>query len=318
MVNSLPMDVIHFPEDPRPARWMRPVLALGNFDGVHRGHRKILDRVCRVANERGATAVVMTFDPHPPRVVRADKAPPLLMTTDQKLEAFEAAGLHGAAIVRFTVELSRWDPETFVRSALVDWLRVAEVWVGANFLFGHDRTGNFSLLRALGARYGFRAEKIDPVRYRDFVVSSTRIRRLIGEGRVDEAGALLGHEYFVEGRVVPGARRGHLLGFPTANLCTDNELLPPHGVYATTLTIDGIVRPSITNVGVRPTVESSGKIMVETHVFDVDRDLYGTEVRVGFVQRLRDERAFESLDLLKAQIAADCRRARVLFSRLSL
>jgi riboflavin kinase/FMN adenylyltransferase len=312
------MDIIHFPDDPRPARWARPVLALGNFDGVHRGHRKILDRVCRVAKERGATPVVMTFDPHPPRVVRADKAPPLLMTTAQKLQAFEAAGLHGAAIVRFTLELSRWDPESFVQSALVDWLRVAEVWVGANFLFGHDRTGNFSLLRALGARYGFRAEKIDPVRYRDFVVSSTRIRRLVGEGRVDEAGALLGHEYYLEGCIVRGDGRGRLIGFPTANLCTDNELLPPHGVYATTMTIDGIVRASITNVGVRPTIDASGKVVVETHVFDVDRDLYGHQVRVGFVQRIRDERAFDSLDLLKDQIAADCGRARVLFSRLSL
>src|SRR3954469_1601689 len=196
------MDVIHFPDDQRPSRWKQPVLALGNFDGVHRGHQKVLERLCRVAAGRAATPVVMTFDPHPPRVVRPDKAPPLLMTTTQKLEAIAAAGVQGAAIVRFTAELSRWDPETFVRSVLVDWLRVSEVWVGANFLFGHDRAGNFSMLRVLGARYGFRAEKIDPVRYKDFVVSSTRIRRLISEGRVDEAGALLGHPYTIEGEVV--------------------------------------------------------------------------------------------------------------------
>ncbi len=143
--------------------------------------------------------------------------------------------MQGAAIVRFTPELSQWDPETFVRTVLVDWLRVAEVWVGANFLFGHDRAGNFSLLRALGARYGFKAEKIDPVRYKDFVVSSTRIRRLVSEGRVDEAGALLGHRVLHRrhGRCA-ATQRGRTIGFPTANLCTDNELLPPHGVYATT------------------------------------------------------------------------------------
>jgi riboflavin kinase/FMN adenylyltransferase len=312
------MDVIHFPEDPRPARWKHPVLALGNFDGVHRGHRKILERVRRVAGEHGATPVVMTFDPHPPRIVRPDKAPPLLMTKTQKLEALADAGVQGAAIVRFTPELSRWDPEMFVRHVLVDWLNVSEVWVGANFLFGHDRAGNFSLLRTLGARYGFKADKIDPVRYKEFVVSSTRIRRLVSEGRVDEAGALLGHQYSIDGTVMPGDRRGRTLGFPTANLCTENELLPPHGVYATTTRIGGIVHAAVTNVGTRPTVDASGRTIVETHLLNREVDLYGLFIRVGFVQRLRDERAFESLDLLKAQIAADCQRARMLFDRLSL
>jgi riboflavin kinase / FMN adenylyltransferase len=312
------MDVIHFPEDPRPAHWRQPVLALGNFDGVHRGHRKILERVRRVAGERAATSVVMTFDPHPPRVVRPDKAPALLMTKAQKLEAIADAGVQGAAIVRFTTALSHWDPETFVRTVLVDWLHVSEVWVGANFLFGHDRSGNFSLLRVLGSRYGFKAEKIDPVRYKDFVVSSTRVRRLVSEGRVDEAGALLGHSYVVDGTVMRGDQRGRTLGFPTANLCTENELLPPHGVYATTARVGSVVYPSVTNVGTRPTVDQSGRTVVETHLFDLDRDLYGQPLRIGFVQRLRDERAFESLDALRAQIDADCRRSRVLFNRLSL
>jgi riboflavin kinase/FMN adenylyltransferase len=312
------VDVIHFPDDQRPSRWVHPVLALGNFDGVHRGHRKILDRLHRVAGERGATSVVMTFDPHPPRVVRPDKAPSLLMTKAQKLEAIAQAGVQGAAIVRFTHELSQWDPEMFVRTVLVDWLHVSEVWVGANFLFGHDRTGNFSMLRELGARYGFKAEKIDPVRYKDFVVSSTRVRRLVSEGRVDEAGALLGHSYVVDGTVMRGDQRGRTLGFPTANLCTENELLPPHGVYATTARVGSVVYPSVTNVGTRPTVDQSGRTVVETHLFDLDRDLYGQPLRIGFVQRLRDERAFESLDALRAQIDADCRRARVLFTRLSL
>jgi riboflavin kinase/FMN adenylyltransferase len=312
------MDVIHFPDDSRPARWSNPVLALGNFDGLHRGHQKILDRLCRVAAERGATSVVMTFDPHPPRIVRPDKAPALLMTKEQKLEAFARAGVQGAAIVRFTPELSRWSPETFVEAVLVDWLHVAEVWVGANFLFGHDRAGNFTLLRALGARDGFKAEKIDPVRYKDFVVSSTRIRRLIAEGRVDEAGALLGHQYYIDGTVVRGDGRGRTIGFPTANLCTENELLPPHGVYATTTILDGVVHPSVTNIGVRPTVDQSGRTTTETHVFGVDRELYGQRIRVGFVQRLRDERAFDSVDALRDQIAADCDRARVLFGHLSL
>ena len=157
------MEIIHFPDDERPARWRSPVLALGNFDGLHRGHMKIIERVARVASERALVPIVLTFDPHPTRIVRPDKAPPLLMTKAQKIEGFARAGMHGVAVVRFTPEIAHWDPETFVRTVLADWLRVGEVWVGANFLFGHDRTGDLSALRQLGVRYGFRTEKIDPV-----------------------------------------------------------------------------------------------------------------------------------------------------------
>jgi riboflavin kinase/FMN adenylyltransferase len=311
------MDTIHFPDDARPAWLVHPVLALGNFDGLHRGHQKIIDRVKRGAAEHGGTPMAMTFDPHPPRVVRPDKAPPLLMTKAQRLEALHRAGIRCVAVVRFTHELSRWDPETFVRVVLVEWLGVSDVWVGANFLFGHARAGNFSLLRVLGQRYGFRADKIDPVRYKDFVVSSTRIRRLVSEGRVDEAGALLGHGYYVDGTVVEGRRRGRELGFPTANLATDNELLPPHGVYATTVTVDGVVHAGLTNIGTRPTF-GEPDTAVETHLLGYSGDLYGRRIRLGFVLRLRDERRFEDVDALRAQIEADERRASRLFSRLSV
>jgi riboflavin kinase/FMN adenylyltransferase len=311
------MQTIHYPDDP-PPKWHQPVLALGNFDGLHRGHMKIIDRVRRRAGERGGTPAAMTFDPHPPRILRPDKAPPLLMTTAQRLEGLARAGMQGVAVVRFTRELSQWEPEAFVRTVLVEWLHVVEVWVGANFLFGHERAGNFSVLRSLGARYGFRAEKIDPVRYKDFVVSSTRVRRLITEGRVDEAGALLGHHYFIDGIVTAGAGRGRGLGFPTANLQTENELAPPAGVYATTVTIDGVVHPSVTNVGLRPTFHDVAHTIIESHIFDVDRDLYGMRVRLSFLQRLRDERAFPDVDALRVQIDADCRAARRLFGRISL
>ena len=294
------------------------MLALGNFDGLHRGHAKIIDRVRRRADERGWTASALTFDPHPPRVVRPEKAPRLLMTKDQRLDALAQAGMQGVAVVRFTPELSQWEPERFVHTVLVEWLRVTEVWVGANFLFGRGRSGNFSLLRALGARYGFRAEKIDPVRYKEFVVSSTRIRRLISEGRVDEAGALLGHHYFIDGTVMRGEGRGAPQGFPTANLGTDNELLPPHGVYASTATIDGVIHPSVTNVGVRPTFGDGGPTVVETHLFNFRRAMYEARLRLAFIKRLRDERAFPTVDALVAQIATDCRQARELFERISL
>lgn len=332
------MKVVRFPSDERPVRWQQPVVALGNFDGLHRGHMKIVDRVRRRAAERGGTSVVMTFDPHPPRVVRPDKAPALIMTIEQKLEAFERAGMQGVAIVEFTREMSLWPPEHFVQTVLVDWLRATEVWVGANFLFGHDRAGNFSLLRMLGEQHDFRAEKIDAVRYKDFVVSSTRVRRLIGEGRVDEAAALLGHHHFVDGVIVAGDGRGRQIGFPTANLRSANELLPAPGVYATYALLspagqagaERVAHPAVTNIGVRPTFGDGNTVHIETHVLDLHRpnpsnpsnlpnpDLYGQSMRLMFVQRLRDEQKFDGADALVAQIRADIERARALFHQVSL
>jgi riboflavin kinase/FMN adenylyltransferase len=312
------VEVIRYPDDPRPADWTAPVLALGNFDGLHRGHMKIIERVHRTALERGATPVVLTFDPHPTRVVRPDKAPRVLMNEAQKVEVLEAAGMRGVAIVRFTAELSRWDPETFVRLVLVQWLGVAEVWVGGNFLFGRDRSGTFAVLRSLGEKLGFRADKIDPVCVRGAVVSSTRVRRLLAEGRVDEAGVLLGRHFFVDGQVVGGDERGRTLGFPTANLRTDSEMVPPHGVYATIAkTADGF-QPAVTNIGVRPTFEGGGAPTIETHLLRGGRDLYGEQLRLYFVQRLRDEQAFASADALRARIDQDCREARALFERISV
>ena len=311
------METIHFPDDPRPPWLVHPVIALGNFDGLHRGHLKIIERVKRGAAEHGGTPMAMTFDPHPPRIVRPDKAPPLLMTKEQRIEALARSGMQGVAVVRFTPELSHWEPEMFVRTVLVEWLHVVEVWVGANFLFGHGRSGTFSVLRGLGQSYGFRADKIDPVRYKDFVVSSTRIRRLVGEGRMDEAAALLGRAYYVDGAIVEGRKRGRELGFPTANLQTENELVPPNGVYATIMTIDGITHGGVTNIGMRPTFGETVPT-IETHVLDYSGNLYGHTVRLAFVQRLRDERRFEDVDALRAQIDADKRRAERLFTRLSV
>jgi riboflavin kinase/FMN adenylyltransferase len=320
------MQILYYPDAP-PPRWPSPIAALGNFDGLHRGHMKLIDRVRRRAAERGATPVALIFDPHPPRVLRPDKAPPLLMTLDQKLEGFERAGLRGVAVVRFTPELSRSQPEEFVERVLVGWLRASEIWVGENFLFGRDRSGTFTLLRALGEDRGFRVEKIDPVRYKEFVVSSTRIRHLVAEARVDEAGALLGHHYFIDGQVVHGDGRGRDLGFPTANLETANELLPPAGIYATVAIIDGAAHPSVTSIGVRPTF-GPGPLTVETHVLGAaDRafgpaaprlDLYGRRVRLAFVQWMREEVRFDGLDALKAQMADDCAKAAAIFERTSL
>jgi riboflavin kinase / FMN adenylyltransferase len=310
--------VIRFPDDPRPAVWRSPVLALGNFDGLHRGHMKIVERVRRTSLERGVTPVLLTFEPHPTRILRPDKPSPLILTLAQKVEALRLAGLEGVAVVRFTEEMSRWDPETFVRAVLVEWLGVSEVWVGSNFLFGHDRAGTFQVLRELGSRFGFQADKIDPVCVRDVVVSSSRIRRLMSEGRVDEAAALLGRHPYIDGTVVPGDHRGRTIGFPTANLETQNELLPPYGVYATIVRVGCALLPAVTNIGVRPTFGAGGAPGLEAHLLHWTGDLYGRELRLFFVQRLRDERRFESVDALKAQITEDGRQAERLFQRISV
>jgi riboflavin kinase/FMN adenylyltransferase len=240
------------------------------------------------------------------------------MTLDQKLEAFERAGIQGVAIVTFTHDLSRWEPDVFVDNVLVDWLRVSEVWVGANFLFGRDRTGTFTMLRALGEAKGFRTERIDPVRYKDFVVSSTRVRHLIAEGRVDEAGAMLGHHYFIDGVVIHGDGRGRELGVPTANLQTRNELLPCYGIYASMAILDGVQHRAVTSVGVRPTISDAGQVTVETHLLDGSPDLYGRSMRLAFVKWLREERKFDGLEPLKVQMAADCAEARALFDQMQL
>ena len=310
------MQVLRFPEAP-PPRWPAVVAALGNFDGLHRGHLKLLERVRRQAAERGGTPVAIVFDPHPPRIVRPDKAPKLLMTLDQKIDAFARAGMQAVVVIAFTKALALWSPETFVETVLIDWLRVAEVWVGANFLFGRDRAGTFTLLKAIGEDRGFRVDKIDPVRYKDFVVSSTRIRRLVEEGRVDEAAALLGHQYTVEGAVVRGDARGRTLGMPTANLETPNELLPANGVYATVALVDGIQYPAVTSVGVRPTI-GDDRFTVETHLFDVTLDLYDRRMAVAFVRWLRAEQRFDGLAALAAAMADDAAQAKALFARMAL
>jgi riboflavin kinase/FMN adenylyltransferase len=311
------MQISRFPSSPRP-NWPAPVVALGNFDGLHRGHQQLIDEVRRRAGEHGGTATVLIFDPHPPRVLRPDRAPALLMTLAQKLEAFERAGVQGVAIVEFTRDLARWEPELFVEAVLIDWLRAAEVCVGANFLFGRDRSGTFTLLRALGEDRGFRVDKIEPVRYKEFVVSSTRVRHLLCEGRVDEAGALLGHHYFIDGKVVAGDGRGRTLGFPTANLETDNELIPALGIYATIGIVDDQAWPAVTSIGVRPTLGEGGPMTIETHLLEGGRDLYGRPMRVAFVKWLRPEAAFDGLEALTAQIHRDCAEANALFAAMAL
>ena len=309
------MDVIRYPVDARPAGWRSPVLALGNFDGLHLGHMSIVRRVVARARELDSSPVLLTFDPHPTRVTRPDRTPRLLMTTAQKIDAVAGSGLAGMVIVEFTNAFSHWEPGHFVERVLVTWLGISEVFVGGNFLFGRDRSGDFRTLQALGTQHGFAATKVDAVVAGGLPVSSTRIRDLVSAGLVGEAAPLLGRHFAIDGRVVRGDGRGRALGFPTANLETDNELLPRRGVYVTRAAVDGHVYPSVTNIGVHPTVGAASGDLVEVHLLEGGRDLYGAAVRLAFVDRVRDERVFPSIDALRAQIADDCAAA---LARLSI
>jgi riboflavin kinase/FMN adenylyltransferase len=291
------------------------VLTLGVFDGLHLGHQLIIGRVVERARSTGAVPTVITFDPHPRAVLHTESAPPLLQTFDQKIEAFGVLGVEQAIVIRFTREFAARSAEDFLRDVVHERLQAKEAYLGRGFAFGRGREGDIELLRRVSRELGFFADEVPEVRLRGQRISSSRIRELLAEGRVNLARRMLGRPYGVEGRVLRGAERGRTLGFPTANLRPVNRVIPRGGVYVTATLIDGAWRRSVTNVGVRPTFESAGEPSVETFVMDWDGDLYGDVVRVRFLHRLRGERRFNSADELKQQIDTDILRARKFFSR---
>ena len=298
------------------AEIQRPtVLTLGVFDGLHLGHQLIMRTVVNRAHETGAVPTVITFDPHPRAVLHPESAPPLLQTLDQKVEGFGVLGIQQTIVIRFDEAFSQIRAEEFLCDTVKDRLHAKEVYLGCGFAFGHDREGNIELLRRVSQKLGFVADEVPEVRFRNQRVSSSKVRRLLAEGKVNLARRLLGRPYGVEGRVERGAERGRTLGFPTANLHPRNRVIPRHGVYATGTLIDGKWRRSITNVGVRPTFERDTEPSVETFVIDWAGDLYGDVVRVRFLYRLRDEKKFGSVAELKAQIENDVKRAQSYFER---
>ena len=291
------------------------VLTLGVFDGLHLGHQLIVQTVVERARAVRAVPTVVTFDPHPRAVLHPESAPPLLQTFDQKIEALGVLGVEQTIVVRFTEEFARVRAEEFLRDVVGERLQAREVYLGRGFAFGYKREGDIQLLRRVSERLGFHADEVAEVRLRGRRISSSRIRELLSEGRVNLARRMLGRPYGVEGRVVRGAERGRTLGFPTANLRPENRVIPRGGVYVTATLIEGRWRRSVTNVGTRPTFERDAEASVETYVMDWAGDLYGDVVRVRFLHRLRDERKFASLEELKTQIARDTRRAARYFER---
>ena len=309
-----PMRLFHGTDNAEIAR--PTVLTLGVFDGLHLGHQLIMRTVVERARLRGAVPTVITFDPHPRAVLHPESAPPLLQTFDQKTEAFGVLGIEQTIVIRFTRAFAQVEAEDFLRDVVRERLQAVEVYLGRGFAFGRNREGDIGLLRRASERLGFRAEEVPEVRLRGQRISSSRIRGLLAEGRVNLARRMLGRPYGVEGRVVRGAERGRTLGFPTANLRPENRVIPRGGVYVTATLIEGAWRRSITNIGTRPTFESdSAQPSVETYVMNWTGDLYGDVVRVRFLYRLRDERKFASIDELKQQIARDRDRASEYFGR---
>lgn len=298
------------------AEIQRPtVLTLGVFDGLHLGHQLIMRTVVERAAAVTAVPTVITFDPHPRAVLHPESSPPLLQTLDQKVEGFGVMGIQQTIVVPFTREFSQVAAEDFLRDVVHERLQAKEVYLGKGFAFGHNREGNIELLRKISGTLGFVADEVPVVSLRGRRVSSSRIRELLVQGKVNLARRMLGRPYGVEGRVVRGKERGHVLGFPTANLHPQNRVIPARGVYVTGTLIDGQWRRSVTNVGVRPTFESDTEPSVETFVIDWSGDLYGDVVRVRFLHRLRDERRFNSLEELRAQIQRDVQRAENYFER---
>jgi riboflavin kinase/FMN adenylyltransferase len=292
-------------------------LTIGNFDGVHVGHRRILRRVCELSAARGLKSSAVTFDPHPTRVVAPERAPRLMTTCLERARLMGEEGIEQVLILPFTSEIAHLSPGQFVERVLVEKLRAGAVVVGDNFRFGHRQAGNTTLLRALGEQFGFVTEVVSAVTVRRTAVSSSAVRRLLEAGDVPRAARLLGRSYSLAGEVVSGHGVGHKQTVPTLNLRPDSEVFPKTGVYVTfTLDLDtGRQWQSVTNVGYRPTFGGGEGITIETFLLEPLIGGSPRRIRVSFLWRLRDERKFENPDALKTQIFRDVARARAYFRR---
>jgi riboflavin kinase/FMN adenylyltransferase len=295
----------------------KSVLAIGNFDGIHRGHQAILRSAVARAQALHAVATALTFDPSPRKVLRPESAPLRLSTNAQRMEWFSALGLEAALVLPFTLELAQLSPTDFVEQILVRDLHIKTVLVGEDFHFGHKQAGNVKLLKELGTKNDFDVMIIPPVQYRGEIVSSTIIRREVAEGDVSHAGRLLGRPFALTGEVVTGTGTGRKFTFPTLNLAAEQELLPARGVYITRAFFDGETcsRRSVTNIGVRPTFNGSA-LSVETHLLDFQGTNTPNRIEVRFWKRLREEKKFTGPEELRAQIARDIATANRFFSRL--
>jgi riboflavin kinase/FMN adenylyltransferase len=302
-------------DDPTKARLRQEtILTIGAYDGVHRGHQAVIGQVVARARETDRLAALLTFHPHPAVVLVPDRAPRYLTTPGEKVALLEDLGLDLLVLLRFTRETANTSARDFM-ATLVQHLRLRELWVGADFALGHNREGDVPRLRELGREMGYELHVIEPVSVDGVVVSSSRIRALLAQGNVEEAARFLGRYPSLSGEVVTGEQRGHDLGFPTANLRVRAErAVPADGIYAVHVLLGEERLPGAANVGVRPTFDG-GERTVEAFVFDFDRDIYGCDLVIEFVARLRDELRFERIDALIAQMERDVEQARQILAR---
>jgi riboflavin kinase/FMN adenylyltransferase len=299
---------------PELARLRGPLfLAIGVFDGVHLGHQAVISTSTRHAHSADGTPVVVTFDPHPAKVLRPNDAPHLLTATQHKIALIRALGVGHLLVIKFDKNFAGTPPEQFVDQLVQNSKPLREICVGHEWSFGKDRAGNLDLLKKIGVRFDFNVVGIPPVKVSDMVVSSTAVRQAVEAGDFAKAAEMLGREYTILGTVTGGEKLGKKIGFPTANLSAHSEQFPPNGVYFAEAWLDGVLLHGVVNLGVRPTV-SRGKPerILEIHLLDFDQEIYGKETEIRFVRYLRPEKKFENLDALVRQIEVDVRQAREL------
>jgi len=300
---------------PELARLPGPIfLAIGVFDGVHRGHQAVISTSAEHARSANGTQVVVTFDPHPMKVLRPKEAPHLLTATQHKIKLIRDLGVQHLLVIKFDKAFASTAPEDFVHQLVMHSKPLREICVGHEWSFGKDRRGNLSLLRKLGAQFDFHVVGIEAVTLGNREpVSSTAIRHAIETGDLAKAAEMLGREYTILGTVVRGENLGKKIGFPTANLSAHNEQFPPNGVYFAQASVNGTIYPGVVNLGYRPTVSSgNSERVLEIHLLDFDHDIYGKDIEVRFVRYLRTEQKFENLEALTRQIEVDVQQARAL------
>lgn len=285
-----------------------PVVTLGNYDGVHLGHQQIFHQVVETARKHSGTSVIFTFEPHPLQVLSPSTCPPILNTCRRKMDLFSSFGIDLVICAEFTREFAAILPRDFVEDILVKKVGVRELFIGYDYAFGRGKQGTTDFLKEMGAEFDFKVTVVPAYTLDGEVVSTTRIRRLVQDGRVNEVAELLGRSYASEGLVVPGDRRGKTLGFPTANLDSRNQLYPKRGVYAVQVEHRGRLLNGVVNIGTHPTF-GEGRVAIEVHIFDFHEEIYGEFVRVLYRKRIRDELTFSNREALIRQIRSDIKEA---------